>query len=119
MPAVNFYLKKAAPGEKSLIYMQVKYNGQKLVYSFGQKVDKGNWSDAKQRLKSNKATTADGQHLLNDLLDALEKEFIIAYNKEIKTGIPVPRTLKQHLDNFLYQNLQENTNQEHTLFKLI
>jgi integrase len=119
MPAVNFYLKKAAPGEKSLIYMQVKYNGQKLVYSFGQKVDKGNWSDAKQRLKSNKATTADGQHLLNELLDALEKEFLIAYNKEIKTGIPAPRTLKQHLDNFLYQNLQENTNQEHTLFKLI
>lgn len=119
MPAVNYYLKKAAPGEKSLVYMQVKYNGQKLVYSFGQKVDKGNWSDAKQRLKSNKATTADGQHLLNDLLDALEKEFLIAYNKEIKTGIPAPRTLKKHLDNYLYQNLQENTNDEHTLFKLI
>lgn len=119
MPAVNYYLKKAAPGEKSLVYMQVKYNGQKLVYSFGQKVDKGNWSDAKQRLKSNKATTADGQHLLNDLLDALEKEFLIAYNKEIRTGIPAPRSLKKHLDNYLYQNLQENTNDEHTLFKLI
>lgn len=119
MPTVNYYLKKAAPGEKSLVYMQVKYNGQKLVYSFGQKVDKGNWSDAKQRLKSNKATTADGQHLLNDLLDALEKEFLIAYNKEIRTGIPAPRSLKKHLDNYLYQNLQENTNDEHTLFKLI
>lgn len=120
MPAINFYLKKAAPGEKSLIYMQVKYSGQKLVYSFGQKVAKSNWDKPKQRLKkSNKAVTADGQHLLNDLLDALEKEFTIAYNKEIKTGIPAPRTLKKHLDNYLYQNLQENTNQEHTLFKLI
>lgn len=85
----------------------------------GKRLRKGNWSDAKQRLKSNKATTTDGQHLVNDLLDALEKEFLIAYNREIKTGIPAPRTLKQHLDNFLYQNLQESPTQENTLFKLI
>jgi hypothetical protein len=121
MPTVNFYLKKAdQEGDKSLIYLQFKYGGQKLVYSFGQKVLKSNWNTAKQRVKSNKETTADGQHSLNDLLDSLDKVVLIkAYNNELKNGIPSRQKLKEHLDNFFYQNLEEAQKDEPTLYKLI
>jgi integrase len=115
----NDFKKSATPDAKCLIYMQVKYSGQKLVYSFGQKIEPKFWDDSKQRVKGVEGAKKAGKDELNGLLNALEKEFIIAYNKEIKNGIPAPRTLKQHLDNFLYQNLQENTSQENTLFKLI
>ena len=57
-----------------------------LVYAFGQFVEPKNWNDNKQRVKNNKTTTDDGKHLLNDLLDNLQKVCENAYNTEIKNG---------------------------------
>lgn len=69
MGTVNFYLKKAEEvSGKSLIYLQFRYNGLKLVFSFGQSINPDDWKPGKQRLKKNTATTADGKHLLNDFL---------------------------------------------------
>lgn len=137
MPIVNFYLKKAeSESEKCLIYLQFKYSGQKFVYAFGQKVYPGkwngkmkgtkkiyiggNWDFDKQRLKSNKETTADGQHSLNDLLDNLSRVLNKAYNEEMKNGIPSKLTLKKYLDGFVYKNLaDEAAAPQQSLFKLI
>lgn len=115
MPNVNFYLKKpeGAP-PRSLIYLQFKYSGRRLVYSFGQNIDATikkpikngkkeylNWDTAKQRVKSNRVTTRDGQHSLNDLLDNLERTLLRAYNESLAQGIPAVATLKGRLDAFM------------------
>jgi integrase len=105
MGAVNFYLKKAEEvSGNSLIYLQFLYNGRKLVFSFGQSINPKDWKTGKQRLKKNTATTADGKHLLNDLLDNLEKECLRAYNTEIKNGVPTPAVLRRYLIDFMNQN---------------
>lgn len=110
MGSVHFYLKKPithnSDGSKrkapsSLIYLQFKYGKNKLLYSFGQTIDPRNWNKEKERVKNNSATTEDGKYLLNDLLDSLEKECERAYNSEIKNGIPHPKKLKEHLNNYL------------------
>jgi integrase len=118
MGAVNFYLKKKEESTGNcLIYLQYKYNGYKLTFSFGQTINPANWNKTKQRVKSNKATTADGQYSLNDLLDNLELECKSAYHKELKNGIPQPETIKKHLVSFINQN--EKGEDAPTLFKLI
>ena len=102
MPEVNFYLKKPEPVTgKSLIYLQFKYNGQRLVFSFNEKVDPNNWNKKKQRVKNNRETTADGQHALNDLLENLKRVCESAYKEELKNGMPVPEKLRMYLANFL------------------
>lgn len=107
MGAVNFYLKKpegSGKDKRSLIYLQFKYRGNKLVFSFGQTIQPKNWNANKQRVKNNKTTTSDGRHLLNDLLDSLVKICERSYNAELKNGIPALVTLKQYLTDFINQN---------------
>jgi len=119
MGAVNFYLKKKEPNTgKCLVYLKYKYSGNVLVYSSGQTIVPGNWNKNKQRVKSNKETTKDGQHSINDLLENLKLVCEKAYKDELKNGIPQPSQLKQYLDNFLNQNAGKQKDSP-TLFKLI
>src|SRR4030095_12495075 len=114
---VNFYLKKKEESTgKSLIYLKYKYSGNVFVYTFDQTIDPGrklkhdgfqNWSIGKQRVRSNRITTKDGEHSLNDLLDNLENVLLTTYRKELAKGIPAKAILKEALDSFINQN-QEN-----------
>jgi len=105
MPIVNFYLKKAAgPIPDSLIYLQFKYNGRKLVYSFGQKINPADWSKVQKRVKSNRQTILDGRYALNEVLDRLEKVCLKAYNEELAKGIPPVSVLRFRLDHFIHQH---------------
>jgi hypothetical protein len=117
MSTVSFLLKKAGSSGKSLIILQFKYNGKKLVFSFGQSIYKKNWNAKKQRVKSNKQTTADGDHSLNDLLDNLQDICEGTYKKELKNGIPNTDVLKKHLIEFMQQNNEDDSRP--TLFSLI
>ncbi|SFP92198.1 site-specific integrase [Parafilimonas terrae] len=117
--SVNYYLDSVDNEGKSLIFLQYVYSGQKLKLFFGQRVKPGNWNKAKQRVKNNKETTADGKFALNNLLDSLAKECERAYNVEMKSGIPAPATLKQYLQNFLYQNHNDDDPDKPTLFSLL
>lgn len=118
MGSVNFYLKAAEESTgKSLIFLQYKYNGRRLVYSFGQRIAPTNWNITRQRVKSNKATTEDGQYSLNDLLDNLEKECLKSYNKHLKTGVPLTELIKADLQSFMNQNTGKKEGP--TLFGLI
>lgn len=111
MGNVKFYLKDEKTKDKTPIYLLFQYKGNKLKYYFGESIEPKNWtSQKKYRVKSNKATTADGKLYLNDLLDNLEKECIAAYNKEIKNGTPLPATIKKYLDAFVDQ--QRNRDKE-------
>lgn len=117
MGTVNFYLKKAELSGQALIYLQFKYNGKKMVYSFGQNINPKNWTKGKQRVKSNTHTTADGKSSLNDLLDKLKLVCEKAYNTELKTGVPEPGTIKKHL--IAYMNQNESDSDSPSLSKLI
>jgi integrase len=120
MGEVNFYLKKAEETTGlSLIYLQFKYKGNRLVFSFGQSISPKNWNAAKQRVKSNKQTTADGEHSLNDLLKNLQEVCEVAYKNELKNGIPAPETLRAYLVKFLNQNTSRPKDEKQTLFKLL
>lgn len=120
MGEVNFYLKKAEESTGlSLIYLQFKYKGNKLVFSFSQSIDPDNWNANKQRVKSNKQTTADGDHSLNDLLHNLKEICEKAYKDELKNGTPTTDTLKQYLVRFINQNTDAENIERETLFSLL
>ncbi len=118
MPAVNFYLKKP-PGKfpHALIYLQFKYSGQKLVYSFGQKINPPDWSKETKRVKSNRQTILDGRYAINELLDKLEKHCLKVYDEERVKGVPPASVMKFRLDAFLRQ--QEGRKKEPVIYQLI
>src|SRR5207253_1927623 len=118
MGSVNFYLKAAEKSTgKSLIYLQFKFNGRRLVYAFGQRILPSNWNATKQRVKSNKATTEDGQFSLNDLLGNLEVECLKSYNKHLKEGSLSPDLIKEDLN--LFMNRNSGVDEGPTLYALI
>ncbi len=118
MSEVNFYLKDPKKEGDTPIYLKFLYNGKILKFYIGQSIHKNKWSFNKQRVKNNKLTTADGKHYVNNLLDNLAKECMIAYNEAIKDGIPAPETLKEKLTAFMQQNDEPEGTQKVTLFNL-
>jgi len=61
-----------------------------ISFGDGTHVDPKNWNENKQRVVSNKQTTKDGDHSLNDLLKNLKEVCEKAYKDELKAGIPSP-----------------------------
>jgi Phage integrase SAM-like domain len=117
MPIVNFYLKKPeGKPPHSLIYLQFKYRGRKLVYSFGQKINPPDWSKVTKRVKSNRQTILDGRYAINELLDRLEKQCLRIYQEELVTGVPPVDLLKFRLDAFFHQ--QDGKQKESKLYQL-
>ncbi len=105
----SFLLKKPSKATGlSLVYLQTKWNGQRLIYSTGQTVSPKQWDRNKQRVKNNNAATKDGLHLLNDLLSKLEEVLKTAFRIEtVNGGTPTVAQIKKHLDNFFNQNLEQ------------
>jgi integrase len=98
MASVNFYLKKAEKKSGlSLIYLQLNYAGKKLIHSVGERIERSNWNERKQRVKNNTHTTKDGSHSLNDLLDHLKNVCERTYNQEKVKGIPDAEVIKTTL----------------------
>lgn len=112
-PEVNFYLKPQATDKgkdaKCIIYLQFKYNTNRLVYSFGERIAKKDWNDEKQRGKNKKLLAQDGEHSLNQLLDSLKEVLESAFKKEKVNGIPTIETLKSHLTAFRNRNQEKPT----------
>lgn len=119
MSEVNYYLKSPDAGGNCLIFLQYKYKGRRLVFSFGESIRPDKWNKKKQRVKSNAETTADKRHILNELLDNLRDLVHETYNAEIKTGIPEPEAIKSKLQAFLNQNSREAVPEGMTLHGLI
>lgn len=112
-PQVHFRLKPVPTGKKNTtsnkkrkcsIFLDFAYERNRLFYSFGQSINPNDWNSNKERVKKNDATTSDGKHSLNDLLDNLEKLCEKSYNEELKNGIPGSETLKRYLDDFIHHN---------------
>ena len=118
-PTPNFYLKPIDGEGKCLVYLQYKYSGYKLFFSFGQRITPANWNEKKQRVKNTATTTADGKYNLNQLLDTLAEACEAAHTRELVNGIPVPDTLKVYLQAIIDQNKPTKEKEAPTLFKLI
>jgi integrase len=121
MGAINFYLKKPEPvSGKSLIFLQWKYRGMRLVFSTGESINPQDWNSDKQEVKKNKKTE-DGDYLLNDLLRNLKLELERVYKTEIKNGIPTPTILRTHLKAYLdkHKNAEKVAKEKPTLWNLI
>jgi integrase len=118
---INFYLKPVDEEGKCLIYLNFKYNGKRLYFTFGERIKRADWNDRKQRPKQKSFTTSDRSHSLYDLLDNLQDVCEKAYIHEKAKGIPTPSTLKKHLQEFLnYNEVDEKASTEKkTLFGLI
>jgi integrase len=109
MPTVNFYAKKAEGNPpRSLVYLQMRYQGEKLVYSTKFNIDPKDWDKKKQCVKARAKTTDDGSVNLNDLLKNLRDVCLAAYNKEMAGGIPSREALKAHLDGYMYRNVRKD-----------
>src|SRR5689334_16382861 len=104
MANVHFYLKKPekSTGE-SLIFLQWKYNGRILRYSFGQTINPSKWSYAKERAKEKHTTVKGDDKTLNSLLDTLSDICKETYDKLIGKGIPKVEDIKEQLVNYVEQ----------------
>lgn len=99
------------------VYLQFKYSQNKLIYYFGQSVAPEKWDTKKQRVKSNKETTADGQYALNDLLKSLDTALTRGYRLETaKGGIPTVEKLRPYLNEITGQATGQTSKE--TLFGL-
>lgn len=99
MGKISFYLKKPEPvGRKSLIFLQWKYRGQRLVFSTGETINPKTWNYKTQRIK--------GENEINSLLDSLKLQCKLNYDTEIKNGIPTPEMLRTNLDLFMNKNIK-------------
>lgn len=123
MPTVNFYLKKAeGTPPKSLIYLQMRYRGEKFVYSIGENIDPRDWDKGKQQVKTRSQTTKEGKVHLNSLMDKLAEICMSSYNNELGQGrVPTREFLKTSLDNYLLpaKSKSPTAHQKYSLFKLI
>lgn len=121
MPTANFYLKKDTASDEALIILQMKYSGQRLVFSTSEKINVKNWNANKQRVKNNRQTTKDGKHSLNDLLNELQRIAETTHTASLKTGTPTTEQIKDALKSFMNQNkdAEEQRKAKPTLFNLI
>src|SRR5687768_12128792 len=108
MPTVNFYLKDPNITGSRLVYLQLRYHGQKFVYSCKFSVDPKNWDDKKQLVKSKSQTDTSGLVHLNTRLKEMKEICEHAYNVESAKGIPTKTQLKPYLDAYMHQNISKD-----------
>lgn len=117
-PEVHFRLRPEVGKGNSSIFLQFIFNRNRLYFSFGQTVERRDWSEAKERVKKNVRTIDNGKYSINELLDCLEKLCIKSYNEAFKDGIPSPAYLKGILKAYINRNKVVDVKEKHTLFKL-
>lgn len=102
MPTVNFYLKKAEPKTGlSLIFMQVNYDGYRLVWSFNQTISPRHWDKDKKQAVINDETKEMGYEKLNDFLIKASNAFHKIYLTEKVKKVPKPEKVKSNLNRML------------------
>src|SRR5450432_254026 len=121
MPTANFYLNKNTDEVKrSLVYLQMYYQGVKFVYSMRFNIHPDNWNAEKQEVKERSLTTKDGSVNLNKLLKTIKEEAIKAVNTGMASGHLSNQILKDHLNKFMpnFKGKSDGDNTP-TLYKLI
>jgi integrase len=106
-PKVNFYLKKAeGDPPRSLVYLQMRYRGQKFVYSTGENIDPKDWNPRTQQARTRSGDPSNDKVSLNNLIATLREECLKAYNKEMGAGsVPPKEVFKSYLDAKMLKNV--------------
>lgn len=124
VPKVRFVLKSSSGPKESLIYMVIRYNKHKLVYSTGEKIIPELW-DKKARFVTEDKKILSKYPAMDDHLAAME----ISLNKhktalegilitcKVDESIPPPAKLKLQLDDKL--NKKRKTSSNYSFFTWI
>lgn len=81
MVRINFNLRSNQPGKDSPINVVIRWNGQRLVVSSGQRIDPAKWSDTTQRAKKGLTGSADFNITLTNLQQSIESVFRNLFTK--------------------------------------
>jgi len=100
MPQATFVLKEPTAKNETLIYLLYRFNGSKLKYSTGQKINPKFWNSEKQRSKELRSFRQ--YETINFLLDELESSVNNTYRKLLLEGnTPTPELLRSRLNQVL------------------
>jgi integrase len=100
MPQATFVLKEPTSKEETLVYLLYRFNGSKLKYSTGQKINPKFWNPETQRAREIRAFKQYSE--FNSLLNNLETEVNNAYRKILNDRhSPTPDLLRSSLNIFL------------------
>src|SRR5829696_4873754 len=99
MPQATFVLKEPTAKEDTLVYLLFRFNGSKLKYSTGQKINPKFWNPETQRAREIRAFKQYSE--FNSLLNNLETEVNNAYRKLLNDRhSPTPDLLRSSLNIF-------------------
>lgn len=105
MPQATFVLKEPNIKEDTLVYMLFRFNGSKLKYSTGQKINPKYWNPETQRAREVRGFP---YNEFNTLLKRLDTTVSDTYRKLINDGIhPTPEKLKLPLNSLLRKGSNE------------
>jgi integrase len=100
MPQATFVLKEPTSKEDTLVYLLYRFNGSKLKYSTGQKINPKFWNPETQRARE--VRTFKEYAEFNSLLNNLETEVNNTYRKLLNDRhSPTPDLLRSSLNIFL------------------
>lgn len=102
MANINFYLKEPRAKEETLINLQFIFNGQKLKFSTGEKINPKKWNSETHKVRKN-FTGSEG---LNEYLDKLKHNLKGIFLNATSTGKEVT---PEYLRNELLKSIQKDT----------
>lgn len=99
MATANYYLKSGPASGERLIYLFFAYNGNRLKYSTGQKIEPAHWNEEKQRAKETRKFPQYPE--FNAFLQNLENEAFNIYRRNFNEGkILMLEEFRAELDKF-------------------
>jgi integrase len=103
MPQATFVLKEPTSKDETLVYLLYRFNGAKLKYSTGQKINPKFWNPENQRAREVRSFKESAE--FNALLNNLESEVNNAYRILINDRkTPTPDLLRVALNVFLQKD---------------
>jgi integrase len=106
MPEAKFVLKEPNCNEPTLVYLFLRFNGQKLKYSTGQKIHPKFWNDEKQLAKETRLFV--GYESFNALIKKMGSESEEYHRTLLSNGIkPTPEIIRDYLNEKFHKTVTE------------
>ena len=103
MPEAKFVLKEPTSDDPTLVYLFLRFNGQQLKYSTGQKIHRKFWNEEKQLAKETKLFV--GYKAFNALLKKMGT-CAEEYHRTLSSNgtKPTPELIREHLNETFHKN---------------
>lgn len=106
MPEAKFVLKEPNSKEPTLVYLFLRFNGQKLKYSTGQKIHPKFWNDEKQLAKETRLFV--GYEAFNALIKKMGSAAEEYHRTLLSNGVkPTPEKIRDYLNETFHKNTVE------------